>query len=287
MFPFGRRQLRFELLPLLEAARAEPEGPLVVASVRDILHVPRKPEKTAWILATLERYFDRVLVHGDPALVPFEATFPEAADMAVPLDYTGYVVSAAPADNAAGAGRGRAGEGEVLVSAGGGRVAGALIETVLEARALGPLAAADWRILVGPAMPEAEYRRLAALAPAGVVVERSRPDFRVLLSRCRLSISQAGYNTVMEVLQARAPAVVVPFTAGAETEQGLRARLLAERGLLTVVEEAGLSARTLDRGIRQALSADQGPARVALGIRTDGADTTTRILARLLGILPR
>ena len=287
MFPFGRRQMRFELLPLLDAARAEASPPLLVSSVRDILNVQRKPEKTAWILATLERSFDRVLVHGDPALVPFEATFPEAADMAVPLDYTGYVVSAAPAGDAGGAGPGRAGDGEVLVSAGGGRVAGALIETVLEARAMGPLAAADWRVLVGPAMPEADYRRFAALAPAGVVVERSRPDFRALLSRCRLSISQAGYNTVMEVLQARAPAVVVPFAAGAETEQSLRAGLLAERGLLTVVEEAGLSARTLDRGIRQALAADQGPARAGLGIRTDGADTTARILARLLGILPR
>jgi predicted glycosyltransferase len=285
MFPFGRRQLRFELLPLLEAARAETERPLIVSSVRDILNAQRKPEKTAWILATLERYFDRVLVHGDPALVPFEATFPEAAGLTVPLDYTGYVCSG-PTSGAEGPSRGQDGEGEVLVSAGGGRVAGHLIEAALAARALGPLANVPWRILVGHAMPEAERRGFAAVAPEGVAVEGSRPDFQALLSRCRLSISQAGYNTVMEVLQAGVPAVVVPFAAGAETEQSLRAGLLAGRGLLTVVEESGLSARALDRGIRRALSEDRRAARDGLRIRTDGADKTARIVARLLGIVP-
>ena len=42
-FPFARRQLRFELLPLLEAARARKRPPLVIASVRDIVQARRKP----------------------------------------------------------------------------------------------------------------------------------------------------------------------------------------------------------------------------------------------------
>src|SRR5262245_37214029 len=32
LFPFGRRQMRFELLPLLEAAKARPRRPLIVCS---------------------------------------------------------------------------------------------------------------------------------------------------------------------------------------------------------------------------------------------------------------
>ena len=58
MFPFGRRQLRFELLPLLEAARTSEPRPAIVCSVRDILNLQTKPEKTAWILETLERCFE-------------------------------------------------------------------------------------------------------------------------------------------------------------------------------------------------------------------------------------
>src|SRR5512133_2324366 len=37
LFPFGRRQMRFELLPLLEDARRVAKRPLVVCSVRDII----------------------------------------------------------------------------------------------------------------------------------------------------------------------------------------------------------------------------------------------------------
>ena len=42
-FPFGRRQMRFELLPLLEAARQTRPAPKIIASVRDILQENRKP----------------------------------------------------------------------------------------------------------------------------------------------------------------------------------------------------------------------------------------------------
>src|SRR3546814_9461271 len=37
LFPFGRRQMRFELMPLLQAARAAPWRPVVLSSMRDHL----------------------------------------------------------------------------------------------------------------------------------------------------------------------------------------------------------------------------------------------------------
>jgi predicted glycosyltransferase len=257
MFPLGRRQMRFELLPLLEAAARRTPRPAIVCSVRDILNERRSAEKTRWMVTTLDRFFDRVLVHGDPAVATLDLTFPEIAKVAPEVNYTGYVVTEPPASldrpaapESAGA---SAGEGEILVSAGGGRVAGPLIEAALAARPIGPLKAAPWRILVGEHFPAADFDALARRAPGGVIVERSRPDFQALLARCRLSVSQAGYNTVMEVLLSRRPAVVVPFAAGSETEQSLRANLLAARGLLSVVAEAGLTGERLDQGLRQAL----------------------------------
>ena len=62
-----------------------------------------------------------------------------------------------------------------------------------------------------------------------------------MLRRCRVSVSQAGYNTVLDILAARAAAVVVPFAAERETEQTLRAGWLAERGVVELVAEAQLS----------------------------------------------
>ncbi|HYM32470.1 MAG TPA: hypothetical protein VEU47_14290, partial [Candidatus Cybelea sp.] len=110
LFPFGRRQMRFEVLPLLDAALGEANRPAIVSSVRDILVAQDKPEREREMLDLTERYFDRVLVHGDPALIPFDHTFPLMRAIQPKLRYTGYVVDETgtipPADGA--------GSGEVI-----------------------------------------------------------------------------------------------------------------------------------------------------------------------------
>ncbi|MBB3263052.1 putative glycosyltransferase [Azospirillum sp. OGB3] len=268
-FPFGRRAFRFELLPLLEAAKAG--GAVTAASVRDILVTKAKPERLEETVSTVERLFDHVLVHGDPELIPFAATFPAAARIADRIRYTGYVAAPQGAETEA-----MDGTGEVIVSVGGGAVGLPLLRAALAVRASTPLGLdAPWRLLAGPDVPEAEFRALAADAPPGTIVERARPDFPALLRRCRLSISQAGYNTVLDVLQAGCRAVVVPFAAGSETEQATRAHLLEERGRLAVVDEATLTPDTLAAGVAKALALPPPP---AIPLRLDGAAATARLL---------
>ena len=276
-FPFGRRQLRFELMPLLEAAAASDPRPAVLASVRDIVNQPGKPEKTAWILDTARRRFDLVLVHGDPAFARFEESFPPAARIAERIRYTGYVVGDAPSD------RESQGQGEVLVSTGGGAVAAPLVEAALAARPRSPLKDATWRILIGDNLPQETFARYAAAAAEGVIVERSRPDFRARLARCALSISQAGYNTAIEVLCAGVPAVLVPFAGSGETEQSLRARLLAERGAAVALAEAELSGESLAEAVAKALQIKGRRPRVALA--TEGAARTAEIVRERLAIV--
>lgn len=287
LFPFGRRQLRFELLPLLDRAaadRARSGRPRIACSVRDILVQSPKPERTGEMLARVRRYFDLVLVHGDPRFVSLDATFPHAREIADRIAYTGYVVarpgasSEEPGTREEGSGEERA--GEVIVSAGGGAVGGRLLEAALAARSRTPLADAGWRLLAGANLPESGFRSLAARAPAGVTVEWFRPDFGTLLRRARLSISQGGYNTLMEVLDAGLRAVVVPYAGGLETEQTLRANLLAARGLIEVVGEDELDAESLAAAVRRALGK---PPPVGLaGLDTSGAAATAATLRRLL-----
>lgn len=279
MFPLGRRQMRFELLPLLQAAAQRTPRPAIVCSVRDILNEQRSTAKTRWMTETLDRYFDRILVHGDPAITTLDRSFPEILTVTPEVTYTGYVVTEPPRRDEAAPQSRPEHEREVLVSAGGGRVAGPLIKAALAARPIGPLSAAPWRILVGEHVPDADLDALSRQAPGGVTVERSRPDFQNLLARCRLSISQAGYNTVMEVLCSQRPAVVVPFAADGETEQSRRAELLAAKGLLTVVAAAELSGGGLDQGLRRALAgSERGPPSIDM----DGARTTAAILQDVL-----
>ena len=269
LFPFGRRQMRFELLPLLEDAARLPRRPPIACSVRDLLQ--SRPEREAETAALALRFFDRILVHGDPRLATLERTFGAASQLGDRVHYTGYVVAPAA--------RGDAGSAEVLVSAGGGAVGRRLLESAMLAREHTLLRGATWRVLAGVNCSEADFRSLERLARPGMVLERSRADFTALLANCALSISQAGYNTVAEALQARVRAVLVPFAAGGESEQTLRARLLCERGAATMVEEHALSPQTLADAVNRAIRAPRPAADL---IDLNGARRSAELLKEWL-----
>jgi hypothetical protein len=109
-------------------------------------------------------------------------------------------------------------------------------------------------------------------------VERARPDFRGLLAGAAVSVSQAGYNTVVDVLRARVRAVLVPFEQGHETEQRLRAERLAAIGAGIVVSERDLSGEVLAGRVREALARPR-PAAAAVGL--DGAERSVAIVEEL------
>ena len=278
MFPFGRRQLRFELLPLLDAAWSRQPRPVTLCSVRDVLTAKAKPERYREMAALARRRFDQVMVHGDPALLPFDASFPEAGRLAGRLRYTGYVAS--PGEHPPRTRPTTTGAVAVVVSAGGGAVGFRLLTTALAARALSRLADKPWHLLAGDALDPALFERLRADAPPGVVVERARADFPALLGAAALSISQAGYNTVTDLLRARTPAVLVPFAGARETEQAIRARALADRGIAQVIAPERLAPATLAAAVDAAYRAGV-PA--ALDVRLDGAQATARIVGEALG----
>jgi predicted glycosyltransferase len=268
LFPFGRRQFAFELLPLLEAIHATKNRARVACSVRDVLVASKKPGRDAEIVKTLRRFFDAVLVHGDPALIPFGETFLAADEIADLIKYTGYVVSdgesTKPAD----------GNDEVLVSAGGGAVGAPLLFAAAAARPMTSLKDHVWRFLTGPNLADAEFKQLAATANEQTIVARFRPDFSSRLRNALLSISQAGYNTTMDILSSGVRAVVVPYEAKGETEQRLRAEILASKRLVTVVPEAELSPSRLAEAVSDVLVTPKVPAHVDL----TGAAMTARLV---------
>ncbi len=271
MFPFGRRAFRFELLPLLEAIAAARPRPWLVCSVRDILVLKSAVERYLWMRDLALAHYDRVLVHTDPALIPFGLTFPYADALGARLVSTGYVVEPGPAP-ATGK------DGEVLVSAGGGRVGRALLAAAIEARARSGQRERPWRLIAGGGLDPESLARLQAGLPAGVVLERQRDDFQTLLAKCLLSVSQAGYNTVVEVLRLGKPMVLVPFETATETEQRIRAERLTGLGLAETVWGAELTPSSLARAIDRVLSRPSGR---RSGLDLEGAATSARLIAAL------
>ncbi|WP_288429280.1 glycosyltransferase [uncultured Agrobacterium sp.] len=268
-FPFGRRQVRFELLPLLSAIEKSIKRPLVMTSLRDILQERAKPGRDEETIDLVKKHFDTVLVHGDPNFVRLEETFPLAEQISQRIVYTGLVAPAKP--------QAPQERFDVVVSAGGGAVGANLLKAALAAAPDLP-ELKSWCLITGPNMPQADFDAISAQAGDTISVFRFRKDFASLLSGAKLSISQAGYNTVCDILQAKCRSLLIPFAAGGETEQGARASRLSKLGLAHVLEEDAISPQSMAEAIRQTLALAE-PGETTLDL--DGAAGTARALRKL------
>ena len=253
-YPFGRGLLRFELEPLIERAHRRRPRPRLVSSVRDIIQ-PRGVKRNQAIAELVRSRYDLVLVHSDPEVVELSASFPAAEAIRDQLRYTGYVAENGLVATAAGEGSGTG----VLISGGGGVVAERLLQAALGAQPLSRFKHEPWRVLAGPAVGETAFQRLRGLAHGSARVERNRADFAALLADCRVSVSQGGYNTLMDVVSARARALIVPFSDAGQAEQPTRARLFAARGLVQVFPAEALEPSALAAAIDQTADARRPP----------------------------
>ncbi len=276
LFPFGRRILRAEFLALLKAAKSLPNRPAIFASIRDILAPPSKPEKAVKTDALIAQYYDAVLVHSDPARVPLEQSWPVTPALTAKLRYTGYVAPAPAGPHPA-----KAGEGEIIVSTGGGSVGLALFKTAIEAAHKSPY---KWRLLVGGNAPPAWLSELQTLAKSDkIAVETARPDFRKMLFHAKASISMCGYNTALDLLQATTPAILVPFDEGGEVEQSLRAESLAKSSQFRVIHAKNFTADSLLHNLDALTTQPILPVAANYNGATETVHITTEIVTQMRG----
>ena len=87
-----------------------------------------------------------------------------------------------------------------------------------------------------------------------------------------------GYNTTMNILATRVPALLWPFSTN--REQRLRAERLADRGLLTVLEDADLQPDRLAVLMDGKLSQ---PVRPDVGIDLRGIANTVKAIENWQG----
>lgn len=274
LFPFGRRVLRAEFLGAVEGALSLPRRPLICASVRDILAPPSKPAKAAMTEDIINRFYDAVLVHSDADVTPLEVSWPVTKTLAPYLHYTGFVAPPPAPPHPDGAGT-----GDVMVSAGGGNVGSNVFDAALQAARNDP--DRRWRLLIGGDKTADRIAVLRQKASQNTILEPARPDFRQMLHHAAASVSMAGYNTALDLLQTQTPAVLVPFDAGDETEQSLRAEALARLPGVKVLTSAALNGQTLLEQVQMAMSA---PRRAARTTGLDGAQNTVQIVQDLAGI---
>ena len=268
-YPFGRRQMRFELIPLMQAVQNSKPKPLMVCSIRDILQENRAPKRVRESLDAIHQWFDIVMVHGDPALIPIETTLEHSHEIAEKIRYSG-LVTPDPVNRSIGASI----TPHVIVSAGGGAVGKALMYAAVDAMAHCKTFPTNWCLTTGPDLPQKDFDFISSRAPEGMRITRFITDLAAVMAQAKVSVSRAGYNTVGDLLRAQSSAVLVPFTGGLETEQLRRAQMMKSQGLAMLVTDQELNAKSLAAAIDEAAKLPKRAAKFDL----DGAQSAANIL---------
>ncbi|MGV0104274.1 glycosyltransferase family protein [Nostoc sp. DSM 114167] len=240
LFPFGRRRFYFELIPLLKLAKSNKGSTKIVSSLRDIVVV--KPEKQVKheekVCNLINKYFDILLVHSDPELVPLEATFSRVNDLKCQLYYTGYVVQEPP-KNPILTDEDReiikSDKPLILASVGGGRFGHELLERVVNtAPFLEKVLPHNIQVFTGPFIPNSKFKELQEMAKfsKNIYIRRYTPYLLNYMKKADLSINMSGYNTTMNILTTGVRAMILPFTGNQDREQTIRAEKLSNLGVV-------------------------------------------------------
>ena len=246
-YPFGRRQMRFELLPLLNWAKSQSNPPVLVSSIRDILQ-RRSTIREQEYVNLVQTYYQHVLVHGDKNFYPLEKSFPVAGMIADKISYSGYVCPTMENGDTSQKTR-----DTIVVSVGGGSIGKDILVAVMALFDSGFAADKKWLLITGPNMDSADKAYFKAQQQSNLQVVDLADDFLKALNNAYVSNSRAGYNTVMDLLLTEVPAVVIPFEGEGETEQLARSEILVEGRVLQSVKNDELSVETLKYAINNAV----------------------------------
>lgn len=273
LFPFGRGKFKIEILKMLELFRAQNPRGRVLSSVRDILveqdtQKDKSTGKSDKMLALARAHFDAVLVHSDPQVIRLEDSFPKAQQIQDLLCYTGFVTEPAPQFS------GLSRRPEVMVSLGGGSVGDELYHAVYNITEQFP--GLRFRFKRSPFMNPGLLAAMDRWASDQVVIEEFSSHFEQDLLGCQLSISMGGYNTVMNVLNTRTPALILAYQANQEQSQ--RAKILESKSYLRVLQNKDLAPEKLSPLIQNALTRAYPQERLNLS----GAISTTKFCRQLI-----
>lgn len=277
-FPFGHERLANELMPLVERVRDSMSfQPLMICSVTDMLSGERhdKEGHDDRITALLDKYFDAVIVHSDPAFARLGEFLQPRNTLTIPVYHSGFVCRDR-ADLPIVAER----DERVLVSAGNGSNGGPLFRAAVEAhRMLWDVVRLPMTIIAGPLIPDEDWQQLedsASELPA-LRLKRSVPDLGTELASVRWAVCDGAYNTTVDVLATQVSALLVPGSNGRKAAQTERSQRLAYWRVARVLMPHHLNGASLANGIHQLMKFEP----TASTFNLDGAEITANVIYKL------
>ncbi len=272
-----------ELLPVFAGMADNPLRPRMVLGLRDIIDEPRRV-RAEWsrngVWNLLSRY-DDVVVYGDRRVRSTADDLDLQARLGKPIDHVGY---AAPAAGPRADSSRRAGNRKpfVVVTVGGGGDGYDLCYRYLKFCVENPGADFHSLVVTGPLMSGRRRKslaRLAALVGSDVEIKTFDPEMRNRLGEADAVVAMAGYNTVVELLAAGTPALLVPRSEP-RLEQTLRAKRLSQVSHLEWCRANDLTSARLGAFVRSATGSPRQSCSLDLG----GAGNLARLLLRVVPV---
>ena len=253
-FPFGKIQFMGELLPVLKSIKVNNMPVQVVCSLRDILEPKYLATKMGqdFSIKIINEYYSLILVHGDENFITLNESFTQLSKIKIPISYTGYVSDEkyTPKVN-------RENFKEVVLSAGGGKVAQPFISKMVNSfKKFGFGEGIILRVIVGPIYPNDDWHTLKKSVKnnSNIILNRSVKNLTISWKEAKLSISSGGYNTLMEVICCRIPALIVPYCNESNSEQEIRANKLQKEGLVQTINFENSSEEQLAISVKKSLN---------------------------------
>ena len=234
------------------------------------------------VVPTLNSYFDYVLIHGDPRLFQLESFFPWIENIEIPVEYTGYVSEKLESRDADTQKTIEEQGPYVLVSVGGGILGWDMITTAVQAWKIlcehGYVQNMKMVIFAGVFIKDDEYDAIKEMCTEdSFYFSRFTNNFLQWMQSAELSISQAGYNTCMNVLETGVRAILVPIPRYVDIDQNIRAQKLADLGVVDTIRSESLHSENLITAMTDRLKRP----RFRHDIVMDGALKTKEFIANL------
>ncbi len=90
-FPFGPL-FENEAISLITQVKKNNPQSKIISSVRDVILTKEGSARDSHTCFLINKWYDLIIVHGDPNIVPFKSSFPMVEKIQIPLCYTGYIV---------------------------------------------------------------------------------------------------------------------------------------------------------------------------------------------------
>lgn len=224
-----------ELLDVFSTLKQHSPATRLVLGLRDILDDGATVVRT-WteqqIYGLLADVYDQIVVYGSQDVFDVGSEYRLPASLGERLVYAGYIAPGRPQghSNADGA---HSEDPYLLATAGGGGDGVAVLAAAMEAGAALGMATT---VVAGPLVDEGAFGALHADAEKvpGVELVKFHPRLHSAMAGATAVVTMGGYNSLCEAISAGVPTVVVPRSAP-RLEQTIRARIFAERGLVSTV----------------------------------------------------